>query len=252
MTNVTFPIRPQVARDPDGRITIYVGGSYQTMEIDVAMAMHRAMGEVLAISGCRVLTCVYCGKEYPQGTPAAGNAVLTDHIKVCEKHPLRKAEAKIARLRSALMGFMGVSSVKDLRKLEAGINLLPVSKEDRAIALAAIQELLDVADEEAVGDMALKAKRIEFLASLQSNHFYLTRNAEQAPNYQTASKWIEEERQDFDDVPAEELQRMKDADTIWCLHVYPDTPIGFWRIYGATIESVIDRAMAMLADEGGQ
>lgn len=47
----------------------------------------------------RVLTCVYCGHEYPQGTPAAGSKVLTDHIKICEKHPLRAAEAENAKLR---------------------------------------------------------------------------------------------------------------------------------------------------------
>lgn len=37
----------------------------------------------------RVLTCVYCGHEYPQDTPAAGSEVLTEHIAVCEKHPMR-------------------------------------------------------------------------------------------------------------------------------------------------------------------
>ena len=33
-----------------------------------------------------VLTCVYCGQEYPAGTPASGadNEVLTNHIKICE------------------------------------------------------------------------------------------------------------------------------------------------------------------------
>lgn len=44
----------------------------------------------------RVLTSVYCGHEYPQDTPTHGNHVLTEHIKVCASHPLRKAEANIA------------------------------------------------------------------------------------------------------------------------------------------------------------
>ena len=44
----------------------------------------------------RVLTCVYCGHEYPQETPAWGNEVLTEHIRVCPKHPMRRAEADIA------------------------------------------------------------------------------------------------------------------------------------------------------------
>lgn len=50
----------------------------------------------------RILTCVYCGVEYPQDTPAAGSDVLTAHIKVCEKHPLRAAEAEIADLQAKL------------------------------------------------------------------------------------------------------------------------------------------------------
>ena len=50
-----------------------------------------------------VLTCVYCGMEYPAGTPASGSDVeaLTKHIKVCERHPLREAEEKIIKLRTA-------------------------------------------------------------------------------------------------------------------------------------------------------
>jgi hypothetical protein len=51
----------------------------------------------------RVLTCVYCGQAYPQDTPAWGDKVLTEHIRVCTKHPLRQAEAKIELLRKALL-----------------------------------------------------------------------------------------------------------------------------------------------------
>ena len=45
-----------------------------------------------------ILTCVYCGHQYPEGTPPHGDKLLTDHIKICKKHPLRKAEAKILEL----------------------------------------------------------------------------------------------------------------------------------------------------------
>jgi hypothetical protein len=51
----------------------------------------------------RVLTCVYCGQEYPQDTPAWGSQVLTDHIKVCEKHPMRALEAENARLKTEVI-----------------------------------------------------------------------------------------------------------------------------------------------------
>lgn len=53
-----------------------------------------------AMKELQVVTCIYCGKEYPPGTPTHGDKVsaLTDHIRVCEKHPLREAEWKILKL----------------------------------------------------------------------------------------------------------------------------------------------------------
>ena len=54
--------------------------------------------------GYRVLTCVYCGQEYPQDVPSWGSKVLTDHIKVCEKHPVWK-------LRKALADLIGASTI---------------------------------------------------------------------------------------------------------------------------------------------
>lgn len=42
-----------------------------------------------------ILTCVYCGAAYPEGTPPHGSKVLTDHIRVCEKHPMRELERKL-------------------------------------------------------------------------------------------------------------------------------------------------------------
>ena len=67
----------------------------------------------------RILTCVYCGQEYPQDTPAAGSQILTDHIKICDKHPMRKAEETIKMLRSALIGVVGSSDKKELLNMES-------------------------------------------------------------------------------------------------------------------------------------
>jgi len=53
----------------------------------------------------RVVTCAYCGQEYPQGTPTHGApsiSALTTHIKVCSKHPMRSLEAINAELLAAL------------------------------------------------------------------------------------------------------------------------------------------------------
>jgi len=42
------------------------------------------------------LMCVGCGQVYPPDTCASGSDVLTAHITVCEKHPMRATEALLA------------------------------------------------------------------------------------------------------------------------------------------------------------
>lgn len=49
-----------------------------------------------------VLTCVYCGHEYPSGTPSWGSHLLTEHIKTCEKHPMYLMELKHLRVKEDL------------------------------------------------------------------------------------------------------------------------------------------------------
>jgi hypothetical protein len=92
--------------------------------------------------GGRILTCVYCGHEYPQNTPAAGSEVLTEHIKVCERHPMRKAESDVAMLRAALVGLVGADSEQELRQMEATMRLLPAPDADKAVSINAIHALL--------------------------------------------------------------------------------------------------------------
>lgn len=93
----------------------------------------------------------------------------------------------------------------------------------------------------------MSAERYQWLANLKCNHFHLTRNDENAANYMTAEEWIASEAGDFEDVPEEELAAMKATNTIWSLQIYPDTPIGFYVWLGATLDSVIDRAMLHFA-----
>ena len=58
------------------------------------------------------LSCVYCGIAYPEGTPPHSSKVLTDHIKVCEKHPM-------AKLRKALADMIGASTKEELEPMKA-------------------------------------------------------------------------------------------------------------------------------------
>jgi hypothetical protein len=93
----------------------------------------------------RVLTCVYCGHEYPQDTPASGSDVLTEHIKVCEKHPMRQAEADKAKLRRALAGLVGSDDVSELEAMEIAVRTMPIAETDRMNSLNAIHALIETA-----------------------------------------------------------------------------------------------------------
>lgn len=65
----------------------------------------RAFGEKAAaqynelLARSQVVTCAFCGQEYPRGTPRHGDGELTEHIKTCPKHPMRALEAELADLK---------------------------------------------------------------------------------------------------------------------------------------------------------
>jgi len=46
----------------------------------------------------RTLTCVYCGHQYPPGTPESNHHLLTQHIAECEKHPMSKLKKENEKL----------------------------------------------------------------------------------------------------------------------------------------------------------
>lgn len=92
----------------------------------------------------RVLTCVYCGHEYPQDTPAWGDGVLTAHIRTCAAHPMRAVEADRDRLRKALAGLVGASEAEELKSMEVAMRMMPAPDEDKAAMLNAIHALIAV------------------------------------------------------------------------------------------------------------
>jgi hypothetical protein len=94
----------------------------------------------------RILTCVYCGMEYPQNTPAWGinEQVLTNHIKICEKHPMRKLEVNYLKVREALVAIVGVDSIEELRQMEKNlISLAPMTSVVKLASLKGIRALID-------------------------------------------------------------------------------------------------------------
>ena len=62
----------------------------------------------------RIVTCVYCGKEYPNNTPTHGTEILTSHIEECEKHPLYEARKEISFLYTLLANVILKYHVKDI------------------------------------------------------------------------------------------------------------------------------------------
>jgi len=46
----------------------------------------------------KIVTCAYCGHVYPPGAPTSQHELLTEHIKICDKHPMCEAEETIKTL----------------------------------------------------------------------------------------------------------------------------------------------------------
>jgi len=92
----------------------------------------------------RILTCVYCGMHYPPGTPSHGAQVLTDHIRVCEKHPMRKLEEDRQKLIMALAGLVGSIDSEELKAMRTATEIVPLPADDRSAALNAIDTLIDL------------------------------------------------------------------------------------------------------------
>ena len=83
----------KLATRPEGMEHTESDGEFLLRLVDEARKW--AEETVRAIRSERTVTCIFCGQAYDKGTPDSQDAVLYEHIKVCEKHPLRAAEQKI-------------------------------------------------------------------------------------------------------------------------------------------------------------
>jgi len=74
---------------------------------------------------------------------------------------------------------------------------------------------------------------------------YLTHNAHK-DYYETAKERIESEHPAIDDdeyfISLEDKQKCIDTDELWELQWYPDTPVGFYKVIGSTLEIVLEAA----------
>jgi hypothetical protein len=82
---------------------------------------------------------------------------------------------------------------------------------------------------------------------------YLTHN-QHKDYYETVEEHINEyanmSKNDF--VSPEDYQRCVDTNELWELQWYPDTPIGFHKVLGSSLEVVMVRAMEIDAELKGR
>lgn len=94
-------------------------------------------------------------------------------------------------------------------------------------------------------DTNRELKAFEWMSSQPCNSLHVSRN-DHACNYVTAKVWIEEYHpEEFAETDTDEIQRMKNANTIWSVQIYPITPIGSYTVYGATLLGAIEQAMQL-------
>lgn len=46
----------------------------------------------------------------------------------------------------------------------------------------------------------------------------------------------------------EDMQKCIESNDCWCLQWYPNTPVGFYKVCGSSLEIVLERAMAIDAE----
>jgi hypothetical protein len=99
-------------------------------------------------------------------------------------------------------------------------------------------------------ELVADARRYRFLASLhECNAAYLSRN-EFAGSYGSARQELEyDPLGTYEDVTPEMRAKMIEMNSIWCLQVYPNTPVGFNIYHAATLDEVIDEAIPSPPEE---
>lgn len=92
-------------------------------------------------------------------------------------------------------------------------------------------------------DDARDAARYRWIRDNPSLVFFLSRDDESKAIYRTATEYIDDNPEQFQFDDPEEIERMRDTNTIWTVFVHPRTPVGSLDWHASTLDAVIDRAM---------
>lgn len=63
-----------------------------------------------------VLTCAFCGEEYPADTPPSQHDALTAHVRVCVRHPMRAVEQERDALAARVTALEHALDIETLRQ----------------------------------------------------------------------------------------------------------------------------------------
>jgi len=87
-------------------------------------------------------------------------------------------------------------------------------------------------------------EKLNELIKLSKCGIYLNINTHR-DSYETVEQYFEDiiRKEDFEDIPSDLLDKMKELDTIIELQFYPDSPVGFYTVYHYDLESAIDIAL---------
>jgi hypothetical protein len=84
-----------------------------------------------------VVTCAFCGKQYPTGTPVTKHALLTEHIFQCEKHPIQE----IGKVLAEFMSLSWPPNSKEIAELRSGLIMMGVQMPDHEDVIKGINGL---------------------------------------------------------------------------------------------------------------
>lgn len=125
---------------PEAVRNLVKSGALIAAEIDRLQGMMDAVSPAPSPSQ-PVVTCVYCGHQYPEGTPTHQAELLTAHIKTCQKHPLREAEIRLKRLGKALADLVDARTKDELDAMEGAMRIMPGIEADKSVGINAIHAL---------------------------------------------------------------------------------------------------------------
>jgi len=70
--------------------------------------------------------------------------------------------------------------------------------------------------------------------------------------YQTIEEWEGEQQSHYGNnnwISEDERELAIKTDSLWVLHWYPNTPIGFYEVWGAGVETVLEASLKMGATD---